>query len=74
MANRKLQITHYIGPAPHVGICTKCGELFKVTTGVTFTVQDATQTLQSAFDKHECKGEDFSQAAARIVREATEKN
>jgi hypothetical protein len=71
MAKRMMRIVKMIGPAPYLAVCTKCGQQFKVTSGKSFTVEDATQTLQGQFDAHECKPEDASQAAVRIVREAT---
>ena len=65
-----MRVVKKIGPAPYLGVCIKCGHQFKVTSGKTFTVEDATETLQKQFDAHDCN-EDASQAAARIVREAT---
>lgn len=72
MAKRMMRIVTRIGPAPYLAVCTECSQQFRVTSGKTFTVEDATQTLQSQFDAHKCKPEDASQAAVRIVREATE--
>jgi hypothetical protein len=71
MAIREIRIVKRIGPAPYVAICMNCGHQFKVTSGKTFTVEDATDTLQKQFDAHACS-EDASQPVARIVREATE--
>jgi hypothetical protein len=49
------------------GHCSKCGRLFQ------FENTREGRRVEKAFDTHECKPEDASQAAARIVREATEK-
>jgi hypothetical protein len=35
-------------------------------------LDEALKEIQSAFDVHKCEREDASQAAARIVKEATE--
>lgn len=72
MPKREMKIVKKIGPAPYMAVCTNCGHQFRVTSGETFTAEDATATLQKQFDAHDCK-EDASQAAARIVREATER-
>lgn len=70
MAEREMRIAQSIGPAPYMAICSNCGHQFRVTTGKTFTVEDATETLKKQFDAHDCN-KDASQSAARIVREAT---
>jgi hypothetical protein len=49
------------------GHCAKCGRLFQ------FENTPEGRRVEKAFDTHECKREDASQAAARIVREATER-
>jgi hypothetical protein len=36
-------------------------------------LDEALKEIRSAFDVHKCEREDASQAAARIVREATER-
>ena len=54
-----LRIMHEANP---YGLCESCGAKF---TG-------ARDEIKRQFDQHDCKPEDFSQAAARIVREATE--
>ena len=72
METRSMRIVQSIGPAPYRAICTNCNQQFRVTSGKTFTVEDATATLQARFDAHECKPMDESQNAARIVKEATE--
>ena len=57
-------------------ICGACGWLFPVP-GFTES-QEPSADAKAKFDKHDCekyprkRKEDFSQAAARIVREATE--
>ena len=67
MAIRSLRIDNQVAGAPTSGICTFCGARFisRLTD-----IGDALEQLRSAFERHNCK-EDASQAAARIVREAT---
>ena len=48
------------------GHCSKCGRIFQ------FENTREGRRVEKAFDTHECKPEDASQAAARIVKEATE--
>ena len=48
------------------GHCSKCGRLFQ------FENTREGRRVEKAFDTHECKPEDASQAAARIVKEATQ--
>jgi hypothetical protein len=49
------------------GHCSKCGRLFQ------FESTPEGRRVEKAFEIHECKREDSSQAA-RIVKEATERN
>ena len=51
---------------PVSGHCSKCGRLFY------FIDTEKSKRNDYSFAGHECKREDASQAAARIVREATE--
>jgi len=51
---------------PMLGHCTACGRAFK------FENTPDGRKLEEAAETSECKREDASQAAARIVREATE--
>jgi hypothetical protein len=59
---------------PHAGQCSECKETFSVPPGT--PVSERGKELAREFDKHvEGKHrpmEDFSQAAARVVGEATE--
>jgi len=71
MPKRELRVVKYIGPAPYLGVCTNCNQQFRVISGAIFTEGDAWNMLNGQFEAHECKPEDASQAAARIVREAT---
>ena len=52
-----------------IGICESCNMQFKSHQPIE---DDAEAEMRAAFDAHKCKPEDASQAAARIVREATE--
>jgi hypothetical protein len=51
---------------PIVGLCEACNAQFK-----SFNVDEAERVVKAQFDAHECKALDASQAAVRIVREAT---
>ncbi len=74
MANREMRIVKYIGPAPFVAVCARCSQQFKVPPDITLTAVDAEAKLQAEFDQHKCKPLDASQTAARIVKEATERD
>jgi hypothetical protein len=52
------------------GICESCNKSFMSRNE---DLDEALKEIQSAFDVHKCEREDASQAAARIVREATER-
>jgi hypothetical protein len=68
MANRTLRISNQVTGAPTSGFCTACGARFMSRLK---DIGDAREQLRSEFGGHNCK-EDASQAAARIVKEATE--
>jgi len=79
MGKPELKITRFDGFNPVEGICTECQDrsLFQVMFPRDVKKpQDALNELEGDFRRHLKKahsGEDFSQAAARIVREATER-
>jgi hypothetical protein len=54
---------------PVTGICESCQQSFMSRNE---DLEIAHKEIQIAFDVHKCEREDASQAAARIVREATE--
>ena len=66
MAKRKFRIVH---ETPQLGVCEYCNMQFSAVTPLG-TPNKA--TIKEQFNVHKCKREDFSQAAARTVREATE--
>jgi hypothetical protein len=68
MAKRKLRI---VRDHPLLGICEYCNMQF--SCGL-MPVEAAREDIQERFTVHKCKREDFSQAAVRTVREATEKD
>jgi hypothetical protein len=68
MLRRKLRI---VRDHPLLGICEYCNEQF--TSGL-MPVAAAKDDIQERFDAHKCEPEDVNQAAARIVRETTEKD
>jgi hypothetical protein len=55
---------------PLSGICESCNRSFMSRNE---DLDEALKEIRSAFDVHKCEREDASQAAARIVREATER-
>ena len=66
MAKRKLRI---VRGHPLLGICEYCNIQF--SSGL-MPIEQAKGDIQDRFKVHKCKREDFSQAAVRVVREATE--
>jgi len=68
MPKRNLRIVKRY-PRETMGVCEACNTQFKSY----LPQQDKAEwEIQTRFDEHKCKPEDASQAAARIVREATE--
>jgi hypothetical protein len=53
--------------SPLLGICEYCNKQFSGSES-----RLAKSDIQMQFNVHKCKREDFSQAAVRTVREATE--
>src|SRR5439155_20171071 len=67
MPKRKLRLVKRVPPI--LGVCEACNTTFKsIHTDPAAAVAD----IKVGFDAHKCKREDASQAAARIVKEATE--
>jgi hypothetical protein len=71
MAKRSLRLVKWIDDAPSLGICESCNAQFAAPSYLHGQREPAEAAIRSAFDKHKCKPEDASQAAVRIVREAT---
>jgi hypothetical protein len=70
MAKNRVLLKHaMVGAMPVAYRCSECGHIFPVPGGA-LTDQQKAEKVQAAFDSHNCH-EDASQAAARIVREAT---
>ena len=67
-ASRKLRI---VLDHPLLGICEYCNMQFHSSL---LPVEAAKDDIQERFNVHKCKHEDVNQAAARIVREATERH
>ena len=70
MSQRRLRIVKYAGETALLGVCEYCNKTFESRRGVAGPESKA--DIGKQFDAHTCKREDASQAAARIVREATE--
>jgi len=66
MAKRKLRI---VRDHPLLAICEYCNMEF--SCGL-MPIEQAKDDIQERFNVHKCKLQDFTQNAARIVREATE--
>jgi hypothetical protein len=64
---RSLRIDDQVAGAPTSGVCTACGHKFVSRQK---DIADALEQLRRDWSRHDCD-EDDSQAAARIVREAT---
>lgn len=76
MAKRKrvLQIPYKVESGGVLsGRCSVCHRPFEVSAKPTDAPGSAIQELNALFDDHTCD-EDFSQAAARIVKETTQNN
>jgi hypothetical protein len=69
MPKRNLRIVKRIRTVPVLGICEYCNAQFSGDP----SRGNAQSAIQEQFNTHKCKPIDASQAAARIVREATEK-
>ena len=68
---RNLRIVKSAGGVPLVGVCEYCNQTF---TAAAHPLGEASKTdvdVRDQFEAHKCKRQDASQAAARIVREAT---
>ena len=71
MTKRNLRILKSAGGTPTLGVCEYCNttfEAFRDETGFVSNKDD----VRDQFEAHKCKREDASQAAARIVKEATD--
>ena len=67
MPKRKLRLVKRVPPI--LGVCEACNTTFKsIHTDPAAAVAD----IKVGFDAHKCKRENASQAAARIIKEATE--
>ena len=74
MAKPELQITENRGLVPVEGICSLCRAVFRIKVPENLDKAEALESLKSQFNSHVAQAherEDFSQTAARIVREAT---
>jgi formylmethanofuran dehydrogenase subunit B len=68
MPKRNLRIVKRVRNIPVLGICEYCNAHFSGEPDR----GNAQSAIQEQFNAHKCKSEDASQAAARIVKEATE--
>ena len=66
MAKRKLRI---VRETPQLGVCEYCNMQFSTVTALGARIKTS---IQEQFNAHKCEREDVNQAAARIVKEATE--
>ncbi|MGB9075130.1 MAG: hypothetical protein WCC22_21020 [Terriglobales bacterium] len=68
MPKRNLRIVKRVRNVPVLGICEYCNAQFLGNPNM----GNAQSAIQEQFNAHKCKPQDASQAAARIVGEATE--
>jgi hypothetical protein len=68
MPKRNLRIVKRVRNVPVLGICEYCNAQFSGDP----SRGNAQSAIQEQFNVHKCKPDDVSQAAARVVREATE--
>jgi len=70
MAKRNLQIVKRVRNVPVLGICERCNAQFSGNPNM----GNAQSAIQEQFNAHKCQSEDASQAAARVMKQATENN
>ena len=71
MAKRKLRIVRRTNNIPVLGVCEYCNMQFLAHQPLSGP-SEAQAAIQQQFNAHKCKREDFSQAAVRTVRQATD--
>ena len=72
MAKRNLRIVKRTRNIPVLGVCEYCNARFPADMHRLGDLGNAQASIQAQFNAHTCKPEDASQAAARIVKEATQ--
>jgi hypothetical protein len=72
MPDRKLRIVKEIAGVPVLGICEHCTKQFPADPPLIGQLTEARASIDEQFNAHVCKLEDASQAAVRIVKDATE--
>jgi hypothetical protein len=72
MPKRSLRIVKETAGIPVLGICEYCGKQFPAERHIVRQMVKARASIDQQFDAHQCKREDTSRAATRIVRQATE--
>ncbi len=70
MAKRNLRIVKRVRNVPVLGICERCKAQFSGNPNM----GNAQSAIQEQFNAHKCQSEDTSQAAARVMKEATDNN
>ena len=70
-SQRKLNITKYKSGFAIAGRCSACHRPFEVDFSIEDSLPRVEVALKELFDAHNCD-EDISQAAFRVVQEATE--
>ena len=73
MPDRTLKNVTLIRGIPMYGCCSRCGRPFRMPPEAMENPEKAKQDFHAAFNLHNCD-EEPSQAAARMVREATERD
>ena len=72
MPKRNLRIVKRTQNIPVLGVCEYCNMQFPADAHRLGQLSNAQASIQEQFNAHNCKPEDASQTAARIVRESTE--
>jgi hypothetical protein len=72
MAKRRLIVSRVVFGTTVAGRCSVCHRPFEVEPGHSEALSEVKERPMALFEQHVCD-EDFSQAAARVVKEATDK-
>jgi hypothetical protein len=67
---RELKFAKMVTSQPVSAQCSACKRVFVAKPGASDRTDDLALRIKAEFDRHDCN-EDASQAAARIVKEAT---
>jgi hypothetical protein len=66
MIQRRLRVVKWLSTTPAVGVCTLCGQEFKVPMSALRRTADAQASLQEQFDRYKCELQDSNHVGARV--------